>query len=67
MQEFLTETIHKLFITDVEMLLLAWKIGKENKFHNFLFTRSTKFPPFFQNWEPGGQTKLAQAYYVFSL
>ena len=44
---------------------LPGKLGKHKKFVLFLFSRSTKFSPFFLNLELGALSKLAHAYYVF--
>ena len=40
--------MHQLSIREVKMLLFTKKIGKA--LLSFLFTRSTKFSPFFQFW-----------------
>ena len=45
-----TKRMHQLSIRDVKMLLLTGKTVKAYKVRNFLFTLSTKFPPFFQTW-----------------
>ena len=61
------KTIHQFCISDVTMLLLTGKITKAKKFVVLLLTISTKFQPYFQTWETGGQPKLAHAYYVSPL
>ena len=59
---FSGQTIHHLSMSDVKMLLLTGKVEKASKVRDFfLFTRSTKFPPFVSNFESGAKPKLAHA------
>ena len=48
------------FLSDLKMLLLTAKIGKAYIVCNsFLFTRSTKFPSYFQTWSQNSRMLIA--------